>query len=61
MAAGSIPEQELEGNMPTMLMAAKTISLLFMSKHQILRRIQTQFLAILFLGKDPLPNFNCGL
>jgi hypothetical protein len=61
MAAGSILEQRLEGNLPTMLMAVKTISLPFMSRRQILGKIQIQFLAILFQDKDPLPNFNYGL
>jgi hypothetical protein len=45
-AAGRIQEQELAENLPKMLMAAEIISSHFMSKRQILREIQIQFLVI---------------
>ena len=56
-AAGRIQEQELAENLPKMLMAAEIISSHFMSKRQILREIQIQFLVIWSQDKLPLPNF----
>ena len=45
-AVGKTPEQVLGEGMLEILKEVKTISLLSMSNHQILRKIQTQFLAI---------------